>query len=175
LRIRTNLDGYARDLPCRLQRTARFLMSRPEPNQERATVLVIEDCPEVQRYLRLLLELDYYHVEVASSGEEALERIDQGAIPELVLLDIKMPGMDGLKTLERLRDLQPDLNVIICSGEDHPDTIRQAILLGAQAYLVKPVPRLYLSAAVEGCLSRRRNQTATREAARPSIVADRFN
>ncbi|HXX27261.1 MAG TPA: response regulator [Terriglobales bacterium] len=152
-----------------------ILMSRPEPNQDKATVLVIEDCPEVQRYLRLLLELDYYQVEVASSGEEALERMHQGSIPELVLLDMQMPGMDGLKTLECLRDLQPDLKVIICSGEDHPDTIQQAILLGAQAYLVKPVPRLYLSAAVEGCLSRRRSQTATAIVARPSIITDRLN
>jgi CheY-like chemotaxis protein len=150
-------------------------MSRPEPNRDRATVLVIEDCPEVQRYLRLLLELDYYHVEVASSGEEALERIDQGCIPELVLLDMQMPGMDGLKTLQRLRDLRPGLKVIICSGEDHPDTIRQAILLGAQAYLVKPVPRLYLSAAVEGCLSSRRSEARACFIARPSTIAGRLN
>jgi len=52
------------------------------------------------------------------------------------------------------------LKVIICSAEDHPETIRQAISLGAQAYLVKPVPRLYLSAAVEGCLARSRSETA---------------
>jgi CheY-like chemotaxis protein len=152
-----------------------ILMSRPEPNQGKATVLVIEDCPEVQRYLRLLLELDYYHVEVASSGEEALQRMHQGSIPELVLLDMQMPGMDGLETLQCLRDLHPGLKVIICSGEDHPDIIQQAILLGAQAYLVKPVPRLYLSAAVEGCLSQRRSEPATCVVARPSIIADRLN
>jgi len=145
-----------------------------DPNQDRVTVLVIEDSPEVQRYLRLLLELDYYHVEVASNGEEALERLEQGCTPELVLLDMQMPGMDGLETLQRVKHLQPGLQVIICSGEDHPDTIRQAILLGAQAYLVKPVPRLYLSAAVEGCLARRRSETADCFI-RPSRIAERLN
>lgn len=149
-------------------------MSRPEPGQQRATVLVIEDCPEVQRYLRVLLELDYYHVEVASNGEEALQRMQEGYSPELVLLDMQMPGMDGLKTLQSLRDLQPGLKVIICSGEDHPETIRQAILLGAQAYLVKPVPRLYLSAAVEGCLGRG-SEAATCIITYPSTMADRLN
>jgi CheY-like chemotaxis protein len=144
------------------------------PNQSRATVLVIEDSPEVQRYLRLLLELDYYHVEIASNGEEALARIEQGCTPELVLLDMQMPGMDGLQTLQSLMHLQPGLKVIICSAEDHPDTIRQAILLGAQAYLVKPVPRLYLSAAVEGCLARSRSQTATCFI-RPSRTVERLN
>ena len=149
-------------------------MSCPEPSQQRATVLVIEDCPEVQRYLRVLLELDYYHVEVASNGEEALQRMQEGCTPELVLLDMQMPGMDGLKTLQSLRDLQPGLKVIICSGEDHPETIRQAILLGAQAYLVKPVPRLYLSAAVEGCLGSG-SETATCCITYPSTMADRLN
>jgi len=173
--MRTGLDGQRSGFRTRALAHGPNLMSRPEPNQDRATVLVIEDCPEAQRYLRLLLELDYYHVEVASSGEEALERIDQGCIPQLVLLDMQMPGMDGLKTLQRLRALQPGLKVIICSGEDHPDTIRQAILLGAQAYLVKPVPRLYLSAAVEGCLSPRRSQSATCFIARPSTLAGRLN
>jgi CheY-like chemotaxis protein len=149
-------------------------MAPSDPNQDRVTVLVVEDSPEIQRYLRLLLELDYYHVEIASNGEEALERVQQGCTPELVLLDMQMPGMDGLQTLQSLKDLQPSLKVIICSGEDHPDTIRQAILLGAQAYLVKPVPRLYLSAAVEGCLAQRRSETAACFV-RPSRTGNRLN
>jgi CheY-like chemotaxis protein len=149
-------------------------MSRSEPHQLRATVLVIEDCPEAQRYLRVLLELDCYRVEVASNGEEALQLMHEGCTPELVLMDMQMPGMDGLKTLQSLRELQPGLKVIICSGEDHPDTIRRAILLGAEAYLIKPVPRLYLSAAVEGCLARR-TQPATCMITLPSTIAGRLN
>lgn len=118
----------------------------------RASVLVVDDSPSMQRYLKLLLEVDRYKVETVSSGEEALERITQGHVPDAVLLDLQLPGMDGLKTLRRLRKLRPTLKVIMCSGVDDPQKVRRAKLLGAFAYLVKPVQHLYLSAALEQCL-----------------------
>jgi CheY-like chemotaxis protein len=118
----------------------------------KASVLVVEDSPELQTYLRLLLELDRYQVEIAGNGEEALQRMSNGCDPRVVLLDMQMPGMDGLETLRILRQLHPGTKVIMCSGVDDPDKIRQAIGLGAQAYLVKPVQHLYLSAAIERCL-----------------------
>ena len=124
----------------------------PEARPPKATVLLIEDSPEVQRYLRLLLELEHYRVEVADSGEEGLQRLRDGCAPGVVLLDMQMPGMDGLQTLQRLREMQPGLQVIMCSAQDDPQLIRQAVLLGAQAYLVKPVQHLYLSAALDRCL-----------------------
>jgi CheY-like chemotaxis protein len=114
--------------------------------------LVVEDSLELQNYLRLLLELDRYHVEIAGNGEEALLRLRNGCSPRVVLLDMQMPGMDGLETLRILRQLHPAAKVIMCSGVDDPEKIRQAILLGAQAYLIKPVQHLYLSAAIERCL-----------------------
>jgi CheY-like chemotaxis protein len=119
----------------------------------KTAVLVVEDSPEVQRYLRTLLELDSYQTEVASNGEEALQWLQQGYDPAVVLLDMQMPGMDGLQTLQRLRELRPDLKVIMCSGVDDPEKIGQAAELGAHAYLIKPVQHLYLSAAVERCLA----------------------
>jgi CheY-like chemotaxis protein len=121
-------------------------------NPTKASVLVVEDSIELQNYLRLLLELDRYQVEVAGNGEEALQRMRNGCTPRVVLLDMQMPGMDGLETLRILRQLHPAAKVIMCSGVDDPDKIRQAILLGAQAYLIKPVQHLYLSAAIERCL-----------------------
>ncbi len=113
---------------------------------------MVEDSPELQNYLRFLLELDRYQVEVAGNGEEALRRLRNGCTPRVVLLDMQMPGMDGLETLQILRRLHPAAKVIMCSGVDDPDKIRQAIMLGAAAYLVKPVKHLYLSAAIERCL-----------------------
>jgi|HubBroStandDraft_6_1064221.scaffolds.fasta_scaffold60580_2 CheY-like chemotaxis protein len=121
-------------------------------NPTRASVLVVEDSPELQNYLRLMLELDRYQVEIAGNGEEALQRMSHGCTPRVVLLDMQMPGMDGLETLRILRQLHPAAKVIMCSGVDDPEKIRQAIALGAQAYLVKPVQHLYLSAAIERCL-----------------------
>ncbi len=113
---------------------------------------MVEDSVELQNYFRFLLELDRYHVEVAGNGEEALQRIQKGCSPRVVLLDMQMPGMDGLETLRMLRQLHPGAKIIMCSGVDDPDKIRQAISLGAQSYLVKPVRHLYLSAAIERCL-----------------------
>lgn len=122
--------------------------------------MLIEDSPEVQRYLRLLLEFDHYRVEVANNGEEGLQRLRDGCAPAVVLLDMQMPGMDGLQTLQHLRELQPELKVVMCSAEDDPQLIRQALLLGAQAYLVKPVQRLYLSAVLDRCLRQPTRQPA---------------
>jgi CheY-like chemotaxis protein len=122
-------------------------------DRAKTAVLIVEDSPEVQRYLRTLLELDSYQTEVASNGEEALRWVREGYDPAVVLLDMQMPGMDGLQTLARLRELRPDLKIIMCSGVDDPEKIGQAIALGAHAYLIKPVQHLYLSAAVERCLA----------------------
>ncbi|MGH9498856.1 MAG: response regulator [Terriglobales bacterium] len=127
-------------------------MTTTEFAPTRATVLVVEDSPELQNYLRFLLELDRYHVEIAGNGEEALQRLHNGCAPKVVLLDMQMPGMDGLETLRILRQLHPSAKVIMCSAVDDPDKIQRAISLGARAYLVKPVKHLYLSAAIERCL-----------------------
>jgi CheY-like chemotaxis protein len=121
-------------------------------NSVKATVLVVDDSLEIQRYLRVLLELDSYQVETASSGLEALQTLRRGCTPEVVLLDLQMPGMDGLETLRRLREFRSKLKVIMCSGVDDPDKIREAASLGAHAYLLKPIQHLYLSAAIDRCL-----------------------
>jgi CheY-like chemotaxis protein len=131
--------------------TSPLLSARPD--QSKTTVLVVDDSPDMLRYLRVLLELDSYQVETASNGIEALQRVRDGCIPAVVLLDLQMPRMDGLKTLRRLRKLRPELKVIMCSGVADPDKVQRAAALGAQAYLIKPVKHLYLSAALERCLT----------------------
>jgi CheY-like chemotaxis protein len=125
----------------------------------KTAVLVVDDSPEMQRYLRRLLELDSYEVEIAGSGAEALKRVREGCAPAVVLLDLQMPEMDGLKTLRSLRKLRPALKFIMCSGVDDPGQMRRAASLGVQAYLTKPVQHLYLSAAVRGCLNARPAQS----------------
>jgi CheY-like chemotaxis protein len=116
------------------------------------TVLVVDDSPSMQRYLQTILEFAAYRVETAGDGEEALQRIREGREPDVVLLDLEMPGMGGLATLQHLVRLRPDLPVIICSGIDDPSVMESASSLGAHAYLMKPVQQLYLTAALERCL-----------------------
>jgi CheY-like chemotaxis protein len=118
----------------------------------KATILVVDDSPEIQRYLRTLLELDSYRVMVASNGYEALEILRHAPVADMVLLDVQMPGMDGLQVLRRMRKLCPKVKVIMCSGLNDSEKICQALSLGAYAYLLKPIQHLYLSAAVERCL-----------------------
>ena len=129
--------------------------------QAKTTVLVVDDSVAMRRYLRLLLELDSYQVETANSGAEAVRRLREGLSPALVLLDLEMPGMDGLKTLRRLLKVNPELKVIMCSGVDDPRKVQRAAKLGARGYVTKPVQHLYLSAAIERCLRPCTSQTKT--------------
>ncbi|HKS74931.1 MAG TPA: response regulator [Terriglobales bacterium] len=127
-------------------------------NTENATILVVDDSPDMRRYLRCLLELENYHVETANNGLEALRRLEGGCAPALVLLDLQMPGLDGLGALRHMRKQYPHLKVIICSAEDDPEMLYMAAQLGAHAHLSKPVHHLYLSAAVERCLASERQE-----------------
>lgn len=140
-------------------------------NPHKATVLVVDDSVEMQRYLRILLELDSYRVEAASNGREALQRLRLGCAPQVMLLDMQMPGMDGLETLRQLQQFRPRPRVIMCSAVDDPGKIAETAALGACAYLTKPIQHLYLSAAIERCL----NQTPPSQrlehlASRPFIL-----
>ena len=116
------------------------------------TVLVVDDSPVMLRYLQTILEVAAYRVVTAGGGEAALARIRDGGHADVVLLDLEMPGMGGLETLQALTRLRPELPVIICSGLDDPSIMAFASSLGAHAYLKKPVQQLYLTAALERCL-----------------------
>src|SRR5437867_13397703 len=105
----------------------------------RATILVVDDSPDMLRYLRMVLELDSYRVETANNGVEALQRVRNGTVAEVVVLDLQMPEMDGLETWGRLLKLQPQLKVFMCSGVHDPDRVQQSALPGVAADLKKQV------------------------------------
>lgn len=118
-----------------------------------ANILVVDDEPSMLRYLRTLLEVDSYQVETASSGSEALQRVRQDPAPDLVLLDVLMPELDGLGTLEQLQKMRPHLKVIMLSCVSDPRKVVLAIRLGAVDYLTKPFQKAELDAALKTCLS----------------------
>ena len=117
-----------------------------------ANILLVDDEPGMLRYIRTLLEVDDYKVETASTGEEALERVQKGLQPDLVLLDLLMPGIDGLQTLEQLRQLKPGVKVVMLSCVSDTRKVVQAMRLGAHDYLTKPFQKLELDAVVSQCL-----------------------
>ena len=82
---------------------------------EGANILLVDDEPGMLRYIRTLLEVDDHKVQTASTGEEAIACVEKGLQPDLVLLDLLMPGIDGLQTLEQLRHLKPGLKVVMLS------------------------------------------------------------
>ena len=115
-------------------------------------LLIVDDEPSMLRYLRTILEVDSYQVETVSSGRQAVERIQCDPVPDLVLLDVLMPEMDGIETLERLRSLRPELKVVMLSCVSEPRKIVQAVRLGACDYLTKPFQRAELSSVLQHVL-----------------------
>lgn len=101
-------------------------------------VLVVDDEKNIQVSLASILEDEGYHTFFASSGEEALEKI--GNIkPDAVLLDIWLPGIDGLETLERILSDDPSQIVVMISGHGNITTAVRAVKLGAYEFLEKPL------------------------------------
>lgn len=101
-------------------------------------VLMVEDHPDIADLYQLKLQLDGYRVAVASDGAAGL-RLARSFLPDLILLDIHMPQLDGLQVLTALREDEAtdDVPVVICSEDDSPQLIKEAHRLGAAAYLVK--------------------------------------
>jgi two-component system, NtrC family, response regulator AtoC len=117
--------------------------------KQTAKILLVDDEPGMLRYIKTLLEVDDYKVETATTGEEALERVQKGLQPDLVLLDVLMPGIDGLETLEQLRQQQPGVKVIMLSCVNDTKKVVQAMKLGAQDYLTKPFQKAELDAVID--------------------------
>lgn len=103
-----------------------------------ATVLVVDDEESILETLNGIIEDDGYEVVTASSGEEALKSVDEYS-PEVVLLDVWMPGMDGIETLKQIREKKSHPSVIMISGHSNIDTAVQAIKYGAYDFLEKPL------------------------------------
>lgn len=102
------------------------------------TILVVDDEKDIRISLTGILEDEGYHVLTAASGTEALEGVQQD-LPDLILLDIWMPGMDGLETLEKLKILFPKITVIMISGHGTIETAVKATKLGAFDFIEKPL------------------------------------
>jgi two-component system, NtrC family, nitrogen regulation response regulator NtrX len=101
-------------------------------------VLVVDDEKGIREALRQLLEYEKIEVQACASGSEALQRYAEFR-PHLVLLDVKMQGMDGLETLRQVRELDPHAQVVMISGHGSIQTAVEATQLGAYDFLEKPL------------------------------------
>ncbi len=121
----------------------------------RERVLVVDDSEGIRSYLASLLELRGYQVDTCEDGRRALELLDAGAAPEVILLDVMMPGMDGIETLRQIREKHPQSDVVMLSVVGRAQTIVEAMRLGAADYLNKPFEAEDLDARLRELLERR--------------------
>jgi DNA-binding NtrC family response regulator len=136
------------------------------------TVLVIDDDPGVRKALKRILTGAGYHFEEASDAFQALEAIDASP-PDAALLDIKMPGLDGLGLMENLNQRGLEIPIVILTGHGDEFTSSQCLEAGAAGYLTKPPDRAELLLAVQGAVAQGRvRKELGRIAEPPPLLGD---
>ena len=133
-----------------------------------STILVCDDEPDIRELLRELLGRTGYEVLEAADGQEALRTL-YGSSPDLVLLDVSMPNLDGWATLERIRDVS-DVPVIMLTARTEELERVRGLKGGADDYVTKPFGRQELLARVEALLRRTTTRKPTREHYEDSFV-----
>ena len=126
-----------------------------------ASILIVDDEVSILNSLSSILEDEGYDVSVAKSGLEALRHCAINP-PELMMLDIWMPEMDGLETLKRLRELVPNTQVMMMSGHGSIETAVKAIKLGAYDYIEKPLSLENVTLRVKHALDQHRLEQENR-------------
>ena len=118
-----------------------------------ARIAIVDDDPSFTEFLQTLLQTRGYTVDVFHSGQSLVDKLQAGASPNLILLDVLMPDLDGIETLRAIRQAQPTAQVIMLSGRQAPATIIEAVRLGAADYVLKPGdPEGVGEAALEGAI-----------------------
>ena len=115
-------------------------------------ILVVDDEPRMIQFIRMNLELEGYRVLQASNGLETLDKV-RDELPDLVILDVMMPDLDGFETLRLLRETS-DVPVIMLTVKAEEDDIVRGLRLGADDYVTKPFSPRELSSRVQALLRR---------------------
>ncbi len=148
--------------------------SRPElakhPVEAHALLaLVVEDEPVARRFIQASLVKDGFKVIEAESGEEALKLFDQSPTPNIVILDIGLPGLDGFQVCKRIREKRADIAILMLTARADPEDKIAGLDLGADDYLVKPFNPGELVARIRAVLRRAALRPALEE---PLVFGD---
>lgn len=102
-------------------------------------ILVVDDVEQIRSFIRvLLLKMGFVKVETSSSSKDVIERLRRKKY-DLMFLDINLPGVDGLELLSLIRQKYPDTKVIMCTGNNTAQNVKEAIASGAIGFLAKPI------------------------------------
>jgi DNA-binding NtrC family response regulator len=115
-------------------------------------VLMVDDEERFLKTTKKILEYQGFKIILATSGQEAIAKLSEN--PDVVVLDIKMPGMDGHETLEKIKALVPDLPVIMLTGHGPRPSARKALSRGACEYLTKPCDMALLTSKIREAYQR---------------------
>jgi DNA-binding NtrC family response regulator len=124
-------------------------------------VLIVDDEVELVNALEVRLGLRGFIAEGVFSGEVALKRLAEETF-DVVLLDMRMPGMDGLEVIRRVRQVQPSVEVVLVTGHGSRKSAEEGIALGAFDYLMKPVKITTLLQVVNAAAERKRERQKKR-------------
>jgi two-component system nitrogen regulation response regulator NtrX len=124
-------------------------------------ILVIDDESAIRDSFKMILEYEGYEVLSAATGEEGIAQAEREA-PDLIFLDVKMPGMDGLEVLQRLRHIVEVTPVVVISGHGTVSTAVEATKLGAFDFIEKPLERERVLVTVRNAVDSRRLRTENR-------------
>src|SRR6516162_7194325 len=120
------------------------------------SILVVDDDQSVRNYLSDFLSSCGYTVECAESGDQAVARLSTGYVPSLIVLDIVMPGINGIEVLENVKRINSTIPVIILSAGGQTKTVVEAMKVGASDFLVKPFEEQELELAIENVLEKQK-------------------
>ena len=112
------------------------------------TILVVDDESMMRNLLKKILSRDGYQVVLAESGDDALNTLATEKI-DLVISDLKMPGLDGFELLKVVKEEYPDIAIIMMTAYGDTYTVKDALLLGADEYITKPFKSFEISLIVE--------------------------
>lgn len=133
-------------------------------------ILVVDDERAVRESLRRALELEGYAVELAEDGEEALRRLRLHPVPDAVVLDVLMPGLDGLEVCRRLRDDGNEVPILMLTARSEIDSRVEGLDAGADDYLPKPFALAELLARLRALLRRAGNGGAPHDVEAPGVL-----
>lgn len=124
-------------------------------------ILVIDDESSIRNTLKDILEYENYETVLAEDGFEALEKMDQGPF-DVILCDVKMPKMDGIELLDKIKELDPDATVVMISGHGTIDTAVEAIKKGAFDFIAKPLDLNRLLITIRNAMDKTKLVSETR-------------